>query len=297
MLPFRRILFPVDYSPSCRAVTPYVQDLARHFHAQLAVIHAFALQPCLAIPNPREALVYTDLGGEYPQPVEQARSQEAQRLRDFASASFPGQHVEVFAEEGEAATAIDRTVQRQGTDLVMMPTRGCGPVRRLLLGSVTAKVLHDISAAVWTGAGSTLNGHRPAIPYKSILCALDESPEAEVVLKAGAALAASYEARLTVMHAVGVFPMARDADLSPYRDDLMKSAEVRLSELKSRLGIDSRHVVMQGLLPEAAVREQALTDRADLIVTGRGHAQGGLSRIWSNLYAIVRDAPCPVLSV
>jgi nucleotide-binding universal stress UspA family protein len=204
--------------------------------------------------------------------------------------------VEVFAEEGEAATAIDRTVQRQGTDLVMMPTRGCGPVRRLLLGSVTAKVLHDISAAVWTGAGYTLNGHRPAIPYKSILCALDESPEAEVVLKAGAAIAASYEARLTVMHAVGVFPMARDADLSPYCDDLMNAAEVRLDELKSRLGIDSRHVVVQGLLSDA-VREQALTEKADLVITGRGHAQGGLSRIWSNLYAIVRDAPCPVLSV
>ena len=89
MLPFRRILFPVDYTPSCRAVVPYVQDMASHFHAQLAVMHAFALQPCLAIPNPREALVYTDLGGELPQPVEQARAQETQRLRDFASVSFP----------------------------------------------------------------------------------------------------------------------------------------------------------------------------------------------------------------
>jgi nucleotide-binding universal stress UspA family protein len=296
MLPFRRILFPVDYSPSCRAVIPYVQDMARHFHPQLAVIHAFALQPCLAISNPREALVYTDIGGESPQRIEQARSQEAQRLRDFASAAFPGQHVEVFAEEGEAATAIDLTVQRQGTDLVMMPTRGCGPVRRLLLGSVTAKVLHDISPAVWTGAGFTLNGHRPSIPYKSILCAVDESPEAEVVLKAGAAMAATYEARLTVMHAVGVFPATLDADLS-YRDDLMKAAELRLRELKTRLGIDTAHVIVQGLLPEAAVREQALTEKADLVITGRGHAQGGLSRIWSNLYAIVRDAPCPVLSV
>jgi nucleotide-binding universal stress UspA family protein len=273
-----------------------VQDLARHFHAQLTVIHAFALQPCLAIPNPREALVYTDLGGDYPQPVEQARGEEAQRLRDFASAAFPGQHVEVFAEEGEAATAIDRTVQRQGTDLVMMPTRGCGPVRRLLLGSVTAKVLHDISAAVWTGAGSTLNGHRPAIPYKSILCAVDDGPEAEVVLKASSAMAASYEARLTVMHAVGVFPAALDIDLSPYRDDLFKAADARLCELKSQFRINAPHMVVQGVLADA-VREQALAEKADLVITGRGHAQGGISRIWSNLYTIVRDAPCPVLSV
>jgi nucleotide-binding universal stress UspA family protein len=296
MLPFRRILFPVDYSPSCRAVIPYVQDMARHFHAQLTVIHAFALHPCLAIPNPREALVYTDVGGESPQPVEQARCQEAQRLRDFAAASFRGQHVDIFAEEGEAATAIDRSVQRQGTDLVMMPTRGCGPVRRLLLGSVTAKVLHDISAAVWTGAGSTLAGHRPAIPYKSILCAVDEGAEAEVVLKAGTAIAGSYGARLTVMHAVGLFPATLDVDLSPYRDDLLKAADARLRELKGQLGIDAPHVVAQGLLADA-VREQALAQKADLAIMGRGHAQGGISRIWSNLYAVVRDAPCPVLSV
>jgi len=52
----------------------------------------------------------------------------------------------------------------------------------------------------------------------------------------------------------------------------------------------------QGLLADA-VREQALAQKADLAIMGRGHAQGGISRIWSNLYAVVRDAPCPVLSV
>ena len=36
----------------------------------------------------------------------------------------------------------------------MMPTHGCGPLRRFLLGSVTAKVLHDVSTAVWTGLGT-----------------------------------------------------------------------------------------------------------------------------------------------
>jgi nucleotide-binding universal stress UspA family protein len=296
MLPFRRILFPVDYSPSCRAVIPYVQDMAYHFHAQLAVIHAFALRPCMSIPNPREALVYTDLGGELPLPVEQARAQELQRLREFAATAFPGQHVDIFPEEGEAATAIDRTVQHQGTDLVMIPTRGCGPVRRFLLGSVTAKVLHDISAAAWTGAGSTWNGHRPAIPYQSILCAVDESPEAEAVLRAGAAIAESYGARLTVIHSVGTFPASPDVDLSPYRDELLRAAVGRLQEMKRQAAIDAPHFVIEGLIADV-VREYALREKADLLITGRGHAQGGIGRIWSNLYAVVRDAPCPVLSI
>jgi len=37
--------------------------------------------------------------------------------------------------------------------------------------------------------------------------------------------------------------------------------------------------------------------KADLLVVGRGHDQGAIGRIWSRLYAIVRDSPCPVLSI
>jgi hypothetical protein len=52
-------------------------------------------------------------------------------------------------------TAIHRVIQYQGADLVMLPTHELGPLRRFLLGSVAAKVLHDESAVVWTGVHST----------------------------------------------------------------------------------------------------------------------------------------------
>lgn len=45
------------------------------------------------------------------------------------------------------------------------------------------------------------------------------------------------------------------------------------------------------------VRRVALQKRSDLIVIGRGSIQGGVSRLKANAYAIVREAPCPVLSV
>src|SRR4029077_15280139 len=115
-------------------------------------------------------------------------------------------HTDSIAQEGEAGTVIDQVVQHQGADLVMMPTQGCGPLRRLLLGSVTAKVLHDVSAAVWTGVGSAIADHQPAIPYKSIVCALDESDEAEAVLRAAAALAESYKAKLALIHVLQTPP-------------------------------------------------------------------------------------------
>ena len=41
MLPFRRILFPVDYSEPCQAVVPYVKEMIRHFSADLTLVHAY----------------------------------------------------------------------------------------------------------------------------------------------------------------------------------------------------------------------------------------------------------------
>ena len=96
----------------------------------------------------------------------------------------------------------------------MMPTRGCGVVRRFLLGSVTAKVLHDVSAAVWTSIGSAIEEHAPTVPYKSIVCALDETEESEAVLRAAAALAKSYQANLALVHVLEMPPATPEMDFS-----------------------------------------------------------------------------------
>jgi nucleotide-binding universal stress UspA family protein len=44
------------------------------------------------------------------------------------------------------------------------------------------------------------------------------------------------------------------------------------------------------------VRSVALRKRADLVVIGRG-CHTGLDRLRSHAYSIIREAPCPVLSV
>jgi nucleotide-binding universal stress UspA family protein len=286
MLPFRRILFPVDYSEPCKTVVPYVKDMLRHFTADLTLLHAYG-------PG---ALAYSELFIADPTWPEEIQALEDKRLRDFAAAMFPGEHVETLAKEGEAGHVIDDFVRRQGTDLVMLPTRGSGPVRRFLLGSVTAKVLHDVGAAVWTGVGSALADHNPAVPYKSIVCALDQSDEAEAVLTAAASIACSYNAKLYLLHAVATPPMALEVDYSAYRKDLMEAGESRMHELKAKLGVHAPHSVVDAMIIDA-VREEALRRKADLVVVGRGEAQATLGRVWSVLYPIVRESPCPVLSI
>ena len=286
MLPFRKILFPVDFSEPCLAIVPYVKEMIRHFSAELTLVHAYG----------PEALAYSELAITNPELPQEVRFLAEQRLRKFALDKFPGEHVQTFAELGEAGTVVHRVVQHQGTDLVMLATHGHGPIRRFLLGSVTTKILHDITAAVWTGTGSAFADHEPKIPYKSVLCALDYSDEAEGVLRAAAAFASSYQAQLWLAQAVEIPSPTLDIDFTPYRKVLIDAAEFRLRELKGKLGIDAPHIVLDAPVARA-IREEAVRRHVDLIITGRGHALTTFRRMWGNLYPIVRESPCPVLSI
>lgn len=287
MLPFHKILFPVDYSAPCMAVIPYVQEIACRFSAELTVCHAYA--PLAAIAQ--SELVVTD-----PELQAKARALEQDRLRQFACQTFPGQKAQAVVELGEPGSVIDRLAQQQRSDLIMLATRGHGAVRRFLLGSITAKVLHDVSTAVWTGVGAALMDHAPRIPYQSIVCALGDNGEAEGVLRAATSLACAYGAQLWIVHVVQTPPPYPDMDPGEYTEDLIEASQCRLRELKAKLGVDAPHTVINAQLADG-IQNEVIRRKADLLVTGRGHSIGTFSRLWSHLYSIIRDSPCPVLSV
>lgn len=287
MLPFHKILFPIDYSEPCRAVVPYVQDMARRFSAEVTLVHAYA---------PLAAIAQSELLISDPGLQDRAHALEEDRLRQFACQAFQSLRVETMVELGEPGGVIDRATQQQRADLVMLATRGHGPVRRFLMGSITAKVLHDVSAAVWTGVGSALVDHPARVPYQSIVCALDDSAEAEGVLRAGAAIASAYQAQLWIVHVVPTPPPYPDVDLIEHTHMLDDAAQCRLRELKGKLGVDAPHTVIDAVLADG-IHQEIVRRKADLLITGRGHTIGTFSRLWSHLYSIIRDAPCPVLSV
>ncbi len=287
MLPFRRILLPVDYSDPCLAVVPYVQDMLRHFDAELTLVHAYG--PLAAAVLRREDDL---IDPDFPQ---QVQATEQERLHLFAQHMFPGRHVELVAELGEPGCVVHKVAEQQEADLIMLATHGHGPVRRFLLGSVTAKVLHDASTVVWTGIGAGLTGHFPDVPYRSMLCALGDTCEAEAVLKGAAALAKVYGARLWLLHAIQT-PVIGRADFAPYKKEMVDTASNWLRELKAQFDVDAPCTVIDAPIADG-VREVALRRKADLVITGRGHSQGAMSRMWSHLYSIVRESPCPVLSI
>lgn len=290
MLPFHKILFPVDYSDPCKALVPYVRDMADHFSAELTapltLVHAYNLG----------SFATAEIDLAEPGLIEECREIERQRLREFAAEQFPGLPVETVSEDGEPGTFIDELVAQRNIDLVMMPTHGHGPLRRLLLGSVAGKVLHDVRATVFTGVGSTLAGHQPHLPYRSVVCAVSDGPETESVVQAAAAFAESYRAKLALIHVVELPPASWEVDITPYRKDLMEAAEKRLTDLLEKLKLDAPVHVVDFVMPDA-IHDEAVNRKADLIIVGRGHAHGTFSRIWSRLYSVVRAAPCPVMSI
>jgi DNA-binding transcriptional LysR family regulator len=85
-------------------------------------------------------------------------------------------------------------------------------------------------------------------------------------------------------------------DFNIFRKELIDAAHTRLRDLKSRLNLEAPDTVIDIGIHDG-IHEEIVRRKADLLVVGRGHDQGAISRIWSRLYSIVRDSPCPVLSI
>ena len=125
-----------------------VKDMVAKFSADLVVLTAFEFPPLGLM-----ELGYDGTAAVMPAiSLADIQSLETNRLADFVKANLAGVNVRSVLKEGDAAHVIEQMVKHEGIDLVMMPTRGQGAFRRLLLGSVTGKVLHDSSCAIWTDA-------------------------------------------------------------------------------------------------------------------------------------------------
>jgi nucleotide-binding universal stress UspA family protein len=81
--------------------------------------------------------------------------------------------------------------------------------------------------------------------------------------------------------------------------DAAQSVKLPLQEALAdyeRAGVKTSVRVLDASVPEG-IRRTAMEEAADLVVVGRGRVKGALARLWSPLYTIIRESPCPVLSV
>jgi nucleotide-binding universal stress UspA family protein len=217
-------------------------------------------------------------------------------VQSFLTSEFETVQTVRLTLEGDAGRTIADYAAKEKVDLIMMPTHGYGHFRRFLLGSVTAKVLHDSQCPVWTSAHvSEPSASSPG--YSQMLCALDLTPTSLPLLQWASEFAREQGATLKLVHAIpAAAPAGLDIEGGIFRGALFKMATQELAKLQEQAGTNLE-IALAGGDVAAVVRQTAEEDRADLVIIGRGVMQAALGRLRTNVYAIIREATCPVLSV
>lgn len=142
------------------------------------------------------------------------------------------------------------------------------------------------------------------IEFRRIMCPVDFSRFSVRALACAAALARWYDAQLMVLHIVPTFePMQVRGDLGePAHVLTSMSREEVLAEMSQSLSLGAVSPGVTPLAeagdPRATIIHQAISKEADLIVMGT-HGRRGFNRLLlgSVAEAVLREAPCPVLTV
>jgi nucleotide-binding universal stress UspA family protein len=292
---FNNILFPVDFSERCRMAAPFVYAAVKRNEA------------CLTLSNFVEVPLLWYGAVEAPCAPELnigCLVEEAERGLDlfakefFACLESSGNRLKIRVEEGDPGSRIVETARASDIDLIMMPTRGRGSFRAALLGSVTAKVLHDAECAVWTAAHTETPEHSASIGWKNVICAVDTNADAQRLIRYAGELSRAYGATVHLVHAVPPPPATRmEQYLSRDFEAFIKdSARQAIDAIQKDAGTDFELCVEAGNV-SSIVAEAARSHEADLILAGRGVLPRFGGRLRTHVYAIIREAPCPVLSI
>ncbi|HYL36284.1 MAG TPA: universal stress protein [Bryobacteraceae bacterium] len=288
MIAFRRILFPVDFSKQDQEAAPFVKAMAERFHSEVFLLHAAEFMPAWYGPPDAMALEPTL---NFKGLLDERREHLIQHL----SADLAGLHLRTVLEVGDPAKEIAKCARQQKIELIMMPTHGYGPFRRVLLGSVTAKVLHDTDCPVWTGVHTDQLWSQKHSEWRRFLCAVDAKEVS--LLQWASQFSREQKAELQVVHAVHASaPIPASQESRSLHDFLLETAQERMAKLQAEAGTSFEIQMKFGKVGDV-VREAASECQADLVLIGRGVIQGVLGGLRSEAYDIIREAPCPVISI
>jgi nucleotide-binding universal stress UspA family protein len=290
MLGLKRVLLPVDFSERSLGAARYVEALAARCDCDVTLLHV--------LPLPHYEFSALEIGGTV---LNELYGQRTARVRDelnaFLADELRGLRVERVLLEGDPACKVVEYAHDHHVQVILMPTHGYGPFRRFILGSVTAKVLHDADCAVWTGVHLEQAPEFHSIQFQTIVAALDMGPQSRRTLEWAWNIATEFKARLV---AVSVIPCLEASSGEYYDTDWRTHMEERcrkqVAELQGELGSGAELVIESGD-PPTAICGAASRLGADVLIIGRGSAAGRFGRLRANAYSIIRQSPCPVVSV
>jgi nucleotide-binding universal stress UspA family protein len=294
MFKINKLLVPVDFSPRSEAAARHAAMIAKRFDSEILFVYA--------IPHgPYEHGLFDAAyngGSVWPSP-EEIEIKVSEQMTEFIEKTAPG--VQTFSEVGfgGAAERIREAAEREQVDLIVMPTHGYGPFRRFILGSVTAKTLHDVPFPVMTGAHVEATPEGKVEPYQVIACSVDLSPHSEVVLNWAKEFAAAVGAELHVIHAapsIEGLPGEREQWPENLSTTLIEHRARQVNELLTRCECTAEvHVDCAEIDQFVSTVVENLG--ADLLIIGRSADGRETGRLRSHSMGLIRESACPVVSI
>jgi len=277
----KEILFPVDFSPSCMAMGGFVKRAAAMFQARVTLLHVCDL----ASYNGFE--LYSRPASEI---AEDHRRIARDKLNECLRAEFPEPECSKVLLSGDAAAGIAQCAREGQFDLIVMPTHA-GRFRRMFLGSTTAKVLNDAGCPVLTTQHAETFVPRP-LEHRVWVCALSLGEDSERILRHASEAAKTVGAKLQLIHVMD--SALRQPPAGSGQHPAERQARARIEELQHATGSAAAVSVFIGALEEVLLT--AARD-GDVLMIGRKAQRDGHTRMTTLAYDLIRDSPCPVLSI
>jgi nucleotide-binding universal stress UspA family protein len=263
------VLVPVDFSKRCARTASFAVDLARHFQAKVTLLN---------VEKPFEDDPFWNR-----ETMRWAREQLASFLPEFARDPNVRRIVDMYP---NIANGILRFAYEDDVNLIVMPTHGYGRIRRAMLGSVTAAVLRGAPCPVWTSSHAGLGLITKQLKPERILCAVNSVTE-DYGSVAEDSRALSWASRVASEVGAKLYVAWSRRGLSETHEEV--------DRLERTYQI-SAEVVTDGEEIPGALRRVATDMHADLMVVGRD-LRRSLEEPGLDMYQVVRESPCPVVSM
>ncbi len=289
-----KLLLATDFSEWARRAEDYACSLASSWHIPLTVMTVLEFPPGL---NP-----------DYPvnqQYLAYRMSEASGQLSDFkVHAARRGIAVATRMATGIPSEEVNTAALAEGSELIVMGTRGKTGLAHVLLGSTAERVIRtapcpvlavhmEKDAASIEHAGIHLD--RILVPIDFSDCSLD-------ALEYAAVVARQAKASVDLLHVLEPVSYGLDftlshADERKHRRETLTKRLEDLSDALSAAGVAVRSHVRGGL-PADSILDDARSLPSDLIVMGT-HGRRGLSHVMAGSVAegVLRRARCPVLAV
>jgi nucleotide-binding universal stress UspA family protein len=282
----QKVLLATDASKDAALAARAAVDVCEGMGAELHVVHAWHSVPTARL-RPFMRAELKNRGNEL-------LEEGVKRVED-SGGIVSGAHLL----EGRAADEILDLAEQIGTGLIVMGSRGLGPVARIALGSVSEAVIHHSRWPVLV-----LRGGEDAWPPERVIFGDDGSEAARAAGDLGASLCGHHGARALVLHAYPRLPEVnaegRESNPRIVDDELRRAQKALLErsrELEGRLGSRPKVQLVVGeaasSLLEAA--EEETPERTLLAVGSRGLGAIGRMRLGSVSTKVVHAAKGPVL--